>query len=316
MTNFIYSDTNKRYHTLDYFYKQKFNSKVFKVSLNAGFSCPNIDGTVGYTGCIYCSKIGSGEYAGNINEDIITQFNNVKQIMLKKWPNSKYIGYFQAHTNTYAPINILKEKYETILNLDNVVGLSIATRPDAISDECLDYLEELNKKTYLTIELGLQTIHEKTSKLINRCHTLECFENMVNKLRNKNINVVVHIINGLPYETKEMMLETIKYLNKLDIQGIKIHMLHILKDTPLANLYNKNPFHILSKEEYVNIVCDQLELLRPEIVINRITGDPKVDDLIAPDWLIKKFGVLNEIDKELVRRNSYQGKKIKELVSN
>lgn len=314
MQKFIYSDTNKRYHTLDYFYKHKFNSKVFKVSLNAGFSCPNIDGTVGYNGCIYCSKIGSGEYAGNVNDDLVKQFNNVKEIMLKKWPNSKYIGYFQAHTNTYAPVNILKEKYESILHLDNVVGLSIATRPDAISDECLNYLEELNKKTYLTIELGLQTIHETTSKLINRCHTIECFENMVNKLRSKNINVVVHIINGLPYESKDMMLETVKYLNKLDIQGIKIHMLHILKNTPLAMQYNKKPFHILSKEEYIDIVCDQLELLRPEIVINRITGDPKVEDLIEPNWLIKKFGVLNEIDKELVKRDSYQGKKTKELV--
>lgn len=314
MQKFIYSDTNKRYHTLDYFYKHKFNSKVFKVSLNAGFSCPNIDGTVGYNGCIYCSKIGSGEYAGDVNDDLIKQFKTVKEIMLKKWPNSKYIGYFQAHTNTYAPVNILKEKYESILNLDNVVGLSIATRPDAISDECLNYLEELNKKTYLTIELGLQTIHETTSKLINRCHTLECFENMVNKLRSKNINVVVHIINGLPYESKDMMLETVKYLNKLDIQGIKIHMLHILKDTPLAIQYRKKPFHILSKEEYIDIVCDQLELLRPEIVINRITGDPKVEDLIEPNWLIKKFGVLNEIDKELVKRDSYQGKKAKELV--
>ena len=176
MNKFIYSDTNKRYHTLDYFYKHKFNSKVFKVSLNAGFSCPNIDGTVGHNGCIYCSKIGSGEYAGNINEDIITQFNTIKEIMLKKWPNSKYIGYFQAHTNTYAPVNVLKEKYESILNLENVIGLSIATRPDAISEECLNYLDKLNKRTYLTVELGLQTIHQKTSKLINRCHTIECFE--------------------------------------------------------------------------------------------------------------------------------------------
>ena len=314
MEHFIYSDTNKRYHTLDYFYKHKFNSKVFKVSLNAGFSCPNIDGTVGYNGCIYCSKLGSGEYAGNINENLISQFNNIKEIMLKKWPNSKYIGYFQARTNTYAPVEVLKEKYEAILKQENVVGLSIATRPDSITDECLDYLCELNKKTYLTVELGLQTIHEKTSKLINRCHTLDCFEKMVNKLRSKKINVVVHIINGLPYETKEMMLETVKYLNSLDIQGIKIHMLHILQNTPLAILYQKKPFHILTREEYVNIVCDQLELLRPEIVINRITGDPKVDDLIEPTWLIKKFGVLNEIDKEMVKRNSYQGKKIKELV--
>jgi len=158
------------------------------------------------------------------------------------------------------------------------------------------------------VELGLQTIHEKTSTLINRCHTLQCFEEMVLKLREKNINVVVHIINGLPYETKEMMLETVKYLNNLDIQGIKIHMLHILKNTTLEKMYKENPFHVLTKEEYINIVCDQLELLRPEIVINRITGDPKVDDLIEPNWLIKKFSVLNDIDKELVKRDSYQGK--------
>lgn len=313
MTNpFLYNDSNKRYHTLDYFYKHKFNSKVFKVSLNAGFTCPNKDGTAGFGGCIYCSSLGSGDFAGNKDDDLITQFHKIKEIILKKWPNSKYIGYFQANTNTYAPVSVLKEKYETILKLENVVGLNIATRPDAISEECLDYLTELNDKTYLTVELGLQSIHEKTSKLINRGHTLECFKQMVEKLRKRNINVVVHIMNGLPYETKEDMLETVKFINKLDIQGIKIHMLHILKNTMMAILYQKEKFPILSKEEYVDIVCDQLELLRPEIVINRITGDPKVDELIEPAWLIKKFGVLNEIDKEMVRRNSYQGSKIKE----
>ena len=305
---FKYSDNNKRYHTLDYFYKHKFNSKVFKVSLNAGLSCPNIDGTVGKGGCIYCSNSGSGEFAGNKNDDIITQFNEIKKMMLKKWPNAKYIGYFQAHTNTYAPVNVLKEKYETILKLPNVVGLNIATRADAISDECLDYLTALNKKTYLTIELGLQTIHKKTTKIINRCHTLECFENMVKKLRKKNINVVVHIINGLPYETKEDMIKTAKYLNKLDIQGIKIHMLSVIKNTKLEKLYQLKPFHILTEEEYIDIVINQLENLRPEIVINRITGDPKLDDLIQPTWLVKKFCVLNNIDKEMVKRNTYQGK--------
>ena len=308
---FIYSDNNKRYHTLDYFYKKKFNSKVFKVSLNAGFSCPNIDGTVGTGGCIYCSNSGSGDFAGNISDDLITQFNNIKSLLHKKWPKAKYIGYFQAHTNTYAPINILKEKYETILSLENVVGLSIATRSDAISEECLNYLEQLSKKTYLTIELGLQTIHEKTTKLINRCHTLKNFEEMVKKLRKRNINVVVHIINGLPFETEEMMIETVKYLNKLDIQGIKIHMLHILKNTKLELLYKNTKFHVLTKDEYVDIICKQLEYLRPEIVINRITGDPVKEDLIEPTWLIKKFCVLNDIDKELVKRNSYQGLKIK-----
>lgn len=306
---FKYSNSNKRYYTLDYFYKQKFNSKVFKVSLNAGFSCPNKDGTKGLGGCIYCSHLGSGDYAGNKEKNLIEQFNEVKEIMLKKWPDSKYIAYFQANTNTYAPVEELKEKYESVAFLDNVVGLNIATRPDSISDECLDYLEELSKKTYLTVELGLQTIHEDTSKLINRGHDLKCFEDTLNKLREKNINVVVHIINGLPYETKEMMLETVKYLSTKDIQGIKIHMLHILKNTALANLYEKEKFHVLTLEEYVDIVIDQLELLPSDLVIHRITGDPNPNDLIEPTWLIKKFGVLNEIDKKMVRRDSYQGKK-------
>lgn len=304
---FKYSNSNKRYYTLDYFYKEKFKSKVFKISLNAGFSCPNKDGTKGYGGCIYCSKLGSGDYAGEKDKGLVLQFNDVKNIMLHKWPDSKYIVYFQANTNTYAPVNVLKEKYESVLFLDNVIGINIATRPDSISDECLEYLEELNKKTYLTIELGLQTIHDETSKLINRGHDLKCFEEMVKKLRERNINVVVHIINGLPYETKEMMMNTAKYLSNLDIQGIKIHMLHILKDTALANLYEKEKFHVLTREEYVDIVCSQLEILREDIVIHRITGDPNPNDLIEPKWLIKKFGVLNEIDKEMARRDTYQG---------
>jgi len=312
---FKYSNTNKRYHTLDYFYKNKFGTKVSKISLNAGFTCPNKDGTKGVGGCIYCSAVGSGDYAGNPTKSLTDQFMEVKEIMDKKWPNTKYIGYFQANTNTYAPVHILKEKYEEVLKIDGVVGLNIATRPDAITNECLDYLEELNKKTFLNIELGLQTIHETTTKLINRGHDLNCFINMVKELRKRNINVIVHIINGLPYETKEMMLETVKLLNTLDIQGIKIHMLHILKNTRLAELYEKEPFHVLTKEEYTNIVCDQLELLRPEIVINRVTGDPKVDDLIEPTWLTKKFTVLNEIDKEMARRDSYQGIKTNKVTN-
>lgn len=307
---FQYTDNNKRYHTLDYFYKNKFGKKVCKISLNAGFTCPNKDGTKGYGGCIYCSKLGSGDFAGNKEKDLITQFDEVKEIMKKKWPDALYIGYFQANTNTYAKTEVLKQKYEPILELENVIGLNIATRPDAITEDCLDYLEELSTRTYLTVELGLQTIHEKTTKLINRGHDLECFTNMVKELRKRNINVVVHIINGLPYETKEMMLETVEYLNKLDIQGIKIHMLHIIKDTRLANLYNQEKFHILTKEEYIDIVIEQLERLRPEIIINRITGDPVKEDLIEPTWLLKKFCVLNDIDKEMVKRNSYQGKLI------
>ena len=309
MNLFPYSNTNKRYHTLDYFYKNKFKSKVCKISLNAGFTCPNIDGTVGKNGCIYCSKLGSGENGGNPNEDLITQFKKVKKIMDKKWPNSKYIGYFQARTNTYAPVNILKEKYESILKLPNVVGLSIATRPDSISDECLDYLKQLNKKTFLTVELGLQTIHEKTSKLINRCHDLKCFEKTLKKLKDANIFTVVHIINGLPHETKDMMIETVKYLNNLNIDGIKIHMLLVLKNTPLEKYYKNNKFHILTKDEYVDIVTTQLEYLNPNIVIQRLSADPVKEDLIEPKWTIKKIDVLNTIDKKMNKENIYQGDK-------
>lgn len=304
---FKYSTDNKRYQTLNYHYFKVFNTRVSKISLNAGFTCPNKDGKVSSGGCIYCSKSGSGDYAGNVCEDLVTQFYNVKNIIDKKWKNSKYIGYFQANTNTYAPLNILKEKYETILKLPDVIGISIATRPDAIESDVLEYLEELNKRTYLTIELGLQTIHESTSKLINRGHDLECFINTLNELRKRKINVVIHIINGLPYETKQMMIDTIKFLSKLDIQGIKIHMLHILKDTELETLYNNTHFKVLTKEEYIDIVCDQLEILPDKIVINRITGDPKEEDLIEPLWLVKKFGVLNDIDSELERRDTYQG---------
>lgn len=302
---FKYTLDNKRYHTLNYFYKTKFNSKVFKVSLNGNFSCPNFKNG---NGCIFCSH-GSGDFAGNKEDDLVTQFNEVKTMMEKKWPHAKYIGYFQANTNTYAPIDILKEKYETILKLPNVIGLSIATRCDAISDECLDYLEDLSKRTFLTIELGLQSMHDKTLKLINRGHDLKSFDECVKKLKQRNINVVVHIINGLPFETKDMMLATVKHLNSLKIDGIKIHMLHVLKNTELEKLYNETHFHILTKEEYIDIVCDELEILNEKIVIHRITGDPTKEDLIEPTWLLKKFCVLNDIDKEMVRRNSYQGKR-------
>ncbi len=310
---FKYSLDNKRYHTLNYYYKNKYHQKVFKVSLNAGFSCPN---KVNGPGCIFCSLKGSGDFAGDIQDDLVTQFNKVKEVMTRKWPNSLYIGYFQANTNTYAPTNILQEKYETILNLPNVVGLNIATRSDAITDETLDYLTELNTRTDLTIELGLQSIHERTLKFINRGHTLENFTYMVYKLANRNIKVVVHIINGLPNESKEDMIKTVQYLNNLPIHGIKIHMLHILKDTPLHKYYQTHPFHILTKDEYIDIVTEQLEYLRPEIVIHRITGDPKQEDLVAPTWLLKKFCVLNDIDKSLKEKDTYQGAKVPMLITN
>ena len=230
-----------------------------------------------------------------------------------KWDKGKYIGYFGVGTNTYADINVLKEKFELILKQDNVIGLSIATRPDSISEECLEYLSDLNKRCYLTVELGLQTIHEKTSNIINRCHSLECFVNAVNRLRKLDINVTVHIINGLPYETEEMMIDTVKFINTLDIQGIKIHMLHVIKGTILEELYQKEKFPLLTMKEYINIVCNQLEHLRPEIVIHRLTGDPEIKDLIEPIWTIKKIDVLNGIDKELASRESYQGIKYTEF---
>ena len=304
---FKYTLDNKRYHTLNYFYKNKFGCKVFKVSLNGGFSCPNLDGTVGFGGCIYCSKSGSGEFGGDQNKSLTEQFYEMKDVVNKKHIPCKYIGYFQARTNTYADIDVLKSKYEEVLSIPDVIGLNIATRCDAISDECLDYLTELNKRTLLTVELGLQTIHEKTSKLINRCHTLEQFDSMVRKLRERHISVVVHIINGLPYETEEMMLDTVRHINTLGVQGIKIHMLHIIKDTGMANLYLKENFHVLSKDEYIDIVIKQLEILDPKIIVNRITSDPDKNTLLEPTWLLDKCQLLNDIDKEMKKRNTYQG---------
>ena len=303
---FPYTFDNKRYHTLNYFYQQKFGSKVFKVSLNQGLSCPNKkDGG----GCIFCSH-NSGDFAGNPNDSLIVQFENIKNRMEKKWPHAKYIAYFQAGTNTYAPLPLLKKNFESVLALPNVVGISIATRSDAISTDVMDYLAKLNQKTFLQVELGLQSIHEKTLSFIKRGHTLENFECCVKELKKRNIYTVVHIINGLPYETKEDMIATAKYLNHLQIDGLKIHMLSILKDTELALIYQKKPFPLLSKEQYIDIVIEQLGYLDPKICIHRITGDPSKEDLIAPQWLTKKFVVLNDIDKEMKKRDVYQGYKL------
>lgn len=305
---FEYTSDNKRYHTLNYYYKNKYGHKACKISLNANFSCPNKEKT-GH-GCIFCSRLGSGDFAGNKTQSLTKQFYEIKDIMDKKWPNCSYIGYFQANTNTYADVNTLKEKYEEVLKLPNVVGLNIATRSDAISQECYDYLEELSHRTNLCIELGLQSMHEKTLQFINRGHDLQNFEKAVKELQRRHIEVVVHIINGLPGETKQDMVDTVKYLNNLGINGLKIHMLHIIKATDLADYYEKHPFHVLTKEEYIDIVITQLEYLSPNIVIHRITGDPKKEDLIEPTWLLKKFCVLNDIDKEMKKRHTYQGKKL------
>ncbi len=304
---FKYTLDNKRYHTLNYFLRNKFNSKVFKVPIDAHMSCPN---KVHGNGCIYCS-FNSKANIINSDESIKEQFINNIKILEKKWPNSLYIPYFQAGTNTYAPLNKLKELFESLLNEDKVVGLSIATRPDSISDEVLDYLDDLNKRTFLTVELGLQSSNDKTLEFIKRGHDVQTFIDCVKKLKQRKIFVVVHIINGLPYETKEDMLNTVRLLNDLDIDGIKIHMLYISKNTELASIYQERPFHILTKEEYIDIVVSELELLNENIVIERITGDPVKEELITPNWLLKKFCVLNDIDKEMVKRDTYQGKKAK-----
>ncbi|MFR4161896.1 MAG: TIGR01212 family radical SAM protein [Paraclostridium sordellii] len=307
MTDFKYAFDNKRYHTWNYYLRSNFGEKVFKVSINAGFSCPNIDGTITYGGCTYCSKEGSGDFAGNPNDNLIKQFEDIKQMMHKKWHSAKYIGYFQAFTNTHAPVNILKEKYETILNLEDVIGLSISTRPDCLPDDVIEYLAKLNKKTNLWVELGLQTIHDKTSKVINRGHDYDTFLEGVEKLKKHNIKTVVHIINGLPGEDYNMMMETAKAVSELGVHGIKIHLLHVLKNTPMEKMLEKEMFTLMEKDEYVNLVCDQLEILPPEMVVHRLTGDGKRDEMVGPMWSLKKWEVLNAIDDTMKKRNSYQG---------
>ena len=272
---FKYSLDNKRYHTLNYFLRKKFNSKVFKVPIDINSTCPNM----ATGGCIYCSNR-SKDNITNSNLDYLEQFNQNKKILEHKWPNSLYIAYFQSGTNTYRSVSDIKSIVDKLLVMNKVVGISIATRPDALSEEWLDYLEELNQKTFLTIELGLQSSNNKTLKFINRGHDVKTFTNAVMKLKERKIFTVAHIINGLPYETKEDMLNTIKYLNKLNIDGIKIHMLYISKNTILAEIYQKDKFHILTKEEYIDIVCDELRLLNEKIVIERITGDPIKEELI------------------------------------
>ena len=303
-----YINSQHKYYTLDYYYKQKYNSKVFKVALNGNFTCPNRDGTISKDGCIFCSASGSGDFAGDKNKPLKIQFEEIKEILHKKWKDAKYIVYFQANTNTYGPISKLKTLFNEAITLDqNIVGINIATRPDCISNETLDYLSELNKKIPVVIELGLQTIHESTAKLINRGYELNVFVDAVKKLKDKNIEVVVHIINGLPHETKDMMLQTVKFLNDLEIDGIKIHSLFILKDTKLAKMYFNNEFTVQSLEDYVDVVTEQLALINENIIIHRINGDAPRDLLIEPQWSIKKLVVMNEIDKVMKQKNYYQG---------
>lgn len=293
---------NKRYHTLNYFFKKKFGQKVFKVPLDINSICPN----QASGGCIYCSNKSVASISDN-SLDILEQFENGRKIMEQKWPDSLYIPYFQSGTNTYNDKNLVKGYVDKLLMIPKVVGIDIATRPDCLSDEWLDYLEELNKKTFLIVELGLQSSNDNTLRFINRGHDSKTFKDAVDKLHERNIFVVAHIINGLPYETKEDMINTIKFVNDCKVDGIKIHMLYIAKNTPLASYYETNKFHILTREEYIDIVCCQLRLLNEDVVVMRITGDPELNELVAPEWLIKKFMVLNGIDQEMVKRNIYQG---------
>lgn len=299
---------NKRYNTLDGYWKSRFGCKVAKVSLNAGFSCPNRDGTKGTGGCIYCSPSGSGDFAGDPCDSIRKQFDDISAGLRKKWKDAKFLPYFQAGTNTYAPLSRLKDVYEQALALPDVVGLSIATRPDCIPDDVLDCLADIASRTYLTVELGLQSVFDDTGERINRHTTYAEFYDCFMRLTEKNIPVCVHLINGLPGEDRERMLESVRRVSALHPHGVKLHMLHILKDTVCADMYARGEIVPFEKEEYIRLVCDELELLQPDIVVQRITGDGARESLLAPLWSVKKFDVMNGVDRELKRRDSFQGR--------
>jgi len=299
---------DKRYNNLNYYLRNKFGEKVYKISLDAGFSCPNRDGTISTGGCIFCSARGSGDFAG-INKDLIKQFEEVKAMMQKKWKNGKYIAYFQAYTNTYADVKTLKERYYSVLKLEDVVGIAIATRPDCLEEPILDLLEEISKEKYLWVELGLQTIHEKTANTINRGYELETYIRAVKELKKRNIEVVTHVILGLPGENKADVLDTIDFVANTGNQGIKLHLLHVLTDSRLAKLYDDGSLDIMSKDEYVELVVDCIQRLPEDMVIHRITGDGPRDTLIAPQWSLKKWEVINAIEHEIMERSTWQGEK-------
>lgn len=298
---------DKRYKSLNYFLREKFGEKVFKISLDAGFSCPNRDGTISHGGCIFCSERGSGDFAGERCFSITKQFHDIKDMMNKKWKQGKYIAYFQAYTNTYAPIEVLRKKYNEAIEQEGVVAIAIATRPDCLGDEVLDLLEEINNKVYLWVELGLQTSKDSTAKLINRGYNLEVFEKTVEKLHKRNIAVVVHTIFGLPEESEEDMINTVKYISKLPIQGVKFHLLHLMEDTPMVNLYKKGRLKFMTREQYINLICKAITLLPQNMVIHRLTGDAPRDILIGPMWSLNKWEILNAIDTCLKDNHWYQG---------
>ena len=305
---FIYSNDNKRYHTWNYYLKNHYQSKVFKVALNANFTCPNRDGTCGVGGCTFCSSLGSGDYAGKACDTLMDQFEQGLELMHHKWPTGKAIAYFQAFTNTYAPLETLKQTFQPFVERDDVLALAIATRPDALNDENIAYLDSLCDKKDIWVEVGLQSIHEKTAQLTNRGHDLNCFVDAIKKLSQTRLKICVHIINSLTNETKAEMIETARFVGNLPVHAIKIHMLHLLSDSVMGQQYLKEPFPMMEKDEYIDVVIQQLELLPPEMIIQRLTGDAPKDKLIEPQWTLKKVIVLNDIDKEMKRRDTYQGK--------
>ena len=298
----------KRYYSLDYYLKQTYGEKLYKIALDGGMTCPNRDGTLGARGCIFCSAGGSGDFAGDRRTSITEQIEAGKAQSIRKHNGSSYIAYFQAYTNTYAPVSYLRSVFTEAINHPDIRILSIATRPDCLNDDVLALLAELNKKKPVWVELGLQTIHEETAQFIRRGYKLPVFEDALRKLRKIGITVIVHTILCLPEESREMMLDTICYLNTQDIQGIKLQLLHILKHTDLADYYEKHPFHLPSREEYYELLGMCICSLRPDIVIHRLTGDGPKQLLVAPLWTGNKRQVLNGMQRYFKEQNIWQGK--------
>ncbi len=300
---------NKRYYTLDRAFKERYGKKVFKVPLNGDFTCPNRDGVKAYGGCTFCSPSGGADFNAPASLPLAEQYRRVVEMLEKKWPDACTIPYFQANTNTYAPIGALKKLYDEALSLDKrIVGLHVATRCDALDEEKASLLATYAAQTDLTVELGLQTINEQTARRINRGHDLSCVEQAVGMLKSRGIPTVLHLINSLPGDTREDMLRAAEYVNALDVEGVKIHMLHVMENTPIADSYRAGEFDLLDLDSYVEVVIAQLERLHRDIVIHRLTGDAPRETLIAPQWTAKKFVVLNEIDKRMRQLDTYQGR--------
>lgn len=302
----------KPYHSFDYMLKERFSCKIYKTALNGGMTCPNRDGTLGERGCIFCSQGGSGDFAGDRRDSITEQINKQAEKLAQKRNASAFIAYFQAYTNTYAPVDYLRKIYTEAINHPQVAAVSIGTRPDCLGPDVLALLEELNQIKPVWIELGLQTIHERTAAYIRRGYPLSCFEEAVKALRQRDLEVIVHTILGLPGESRQDILETMEYLNHRDIQGIKLQLLHVLKGTDLAQDYLEGRFSVYTMEEYLDILIDCLEHLSPDIVIHRLTGDGPKDLLMAPLWSSKKRTVLNTLHHECKIRHAYQGRLYKE----